>query len=249
MNVIPMNELKNLVILHGWNHSAAVWQEAQSQLKSEVNAVYIPDLPGFGMQPQISEEATIPDYANWVKKYISQHGLDKNSKNVILMGHSFGGRISAYIASENPSWLETLILYAAPVIYRPTQITKIKYVLSKLVKALVGNNSRHVAKIKAQLNKELAEADANNLGKIFRNTVSFDQSALLPKIHVPTYILYGDKDIEVSWQIIAEAAQLIPHAQLEVIKNAGHNIHLENSTLFYGLLRNIIRTSTINQQL
>ena len=236
-----MTNNPHLLILHGWNHNSTFWINAHEQLPN--CKLYIPDLPGFGKEPLPSTTLAIPDYATWVEEYIQQNiqsdsSLKLQDTKLALMGHSFGGRISAYIASKNPKWLHTLILYAAPTLYRPSLQVQARLAISKALKKIIAD--KQAKKLIKFLNPELAQADKNNLGAVYRKTITFDQTEDLKKIITPTYIIYGENDSEVSKKVIMETAKLINNSHLEIIQNQGHNIHLDNPTLFYGLIRKIL---------
>jgi pimeloyl-ACP methyl ester carboxylesterase len=53
------------------------------------------DLPGFGGTSLISNNMQIEDYGKFVIAFIEKQEL----KNPILVGHSFGGRVSIYLGS------------------------------------------------------------------------------------------------------------------------------------------------------
>jgi pimeloyl-ACP methyl ester carboxylesterase len=62
-----------------------------SQLGTTATAI---DLPGFGSEKLINDTWGVPEYADWVISQISDR------EDVILLGHSFGGRIT--VASKHP---------------------------------------------------------------------------------------------------------------------------------------------------
>jgi pimeloyl-ACP methyl ester carboxylesterase len=156
-----------------------------------------------------------------------------NRDDIILLGHSFGGRIAAHLAAQKPRWLKALILYGAPCIYRPSVKTKILNRMAKVAKKL--GFSKKLSK-----NKELLDADKEGLGKIFRKAISFDQTKTLPQIEVETLLLWGNDDTEAPLRLAHEIHTLIPHNQLEIIDNAGHNLHTNNPNIFYGKLKKFI---------
>jgi len=217
-----------ILVLHGWGQNKESWQEIVS--KFEDDTVIAIDLPGFGGEPLSNREWGIPEYAEWVEKYITTHELG----NVILLGHSFGGRIASYLASKNPSWLRTLVLYGAPSIYRPSINIKVKISIYKLLKSL-GFRRKNT-------NQELNDADNKGLGKIFRNVVTFDQTEYLPLIRAKTLLIWGEKDTEVPLRIATEMNALISESKLVLLEGLGHNAHLENPTLFYGKIKQFCET-------
>ena len=124
------NEEYTLVILHGWGHSKNQWNFFINRF-DEGNVVIF-DLPGFGEEKLIDQNWGIPEYSMWAKAKIESLG----EKNVVLLGHSFGGRIAGYIASENPPWLKGLILYGSPSLYRPGKKVRFKILVAKFLKGL-----------------------------------------------------------------------------------------------------------------
>ena len=195
------------------------------------------DLPGFGAEPLVSDTWGVPEYAIWAKEKIAAL---RGEDDIILLGHSFGGRVAGLIASERPSWLKALILYAAPCLYRPRASTRAKVVAAKLLKRLGLKNMVGGAKGKYD-NEELQQADAAGLGAIFRKIVVFDETALLPKIAVSTLLLWGGKDNYPPLTVGREMRALISGSTLRIMEHEGHNAHLENPTLFYGIIKQFLK--------
>lgn len=217
-----------IVVLHGWGHDRTYWKDFAEHFSDR--EVVILELPGFGNETQFNPQWGIPEYAKWVHSKIEERGL----KNASLIGHSLGGRIAGYIASQQPAWLKNLVLYGAPVLYRPSFKTKMRILIAKLLKPFVP------ARWKRFSNPELAEADRRGLGAVYRLVVSFDETELLPKIQVPTLLLWGERDTTVPVRIAREAQALIKESRIVVVSGTGHNMHLENPALFYGLISRFI---------
>jgi pimeloyl-ACP methyl ester carboxylesterase len=204
-----------------------MWKEFVSQAEAgglgEVIAI---DLPGFGAEPAPNGSWGIPEYAIWAKKKID--GLGRRS--VILVGHSFGGRIAGVVASQHPSWLVGLVLYGAPSLYRPKLSTRMMSRAAKVLKK-IGVRGKYP-------NEELREAEKRGMGAIFRRVVVFDETSLLPKIAVPTLLVWGELDnVEAPVRIAKEMQSLISGSSLVIMDKVGHNAHLENPALFYGIIK------------
>lgn len=185
------------------------------------------DLPGFGNEPMVSDDWGVPEYAKWVENKI------KNKKDLILLGHSFGGRIAAEIAASKPANLKGLILSGAPCLYRPSLPTSTKIKIYKILKQFVPPSIRKIA-----YSQDLKEA--GKLGKVFRKTVIHDQTEQLKKIKVPTLIVWGDKDNEVPLAIGQEMHQLIGKSELKIIEGTGHNSYFEKPELFFGYVKDFV---------
>lgn len=220
--------MKTLIILHGWGRSKADWEHALNQVADGYTVITI-DLPGFGQEPLIDANWGIREYTKWTIAKIES----LNVADVTLLGHSFGGRVASYIATQRPLWLKSLILYATPSIYRPSSMIKAKNKIAQLVRRLGLKRS-------VSSNQELAAADKQGLGVIFRRVVSFDQTAELPRITVPTLLIWGDQDVAVPVRIATEMQRLIPNSELQILDGLTHDAHRENPYLFYGLVKKFI---------
>lgn len=225
-----MNDLV-LLCLHGWNRNKEEWTYLETKLSGQIQTLAW-DLPGFGKEPLISDSCNIPDYANWVDNKIKK---ELPGKKIILLGYSFGGRIASYLASRQPKYLNTLILYASPSLYRPTAKIKRKIALYKLLKHIIPPSLLKNFKSDDQRNVE-----HTSLEKIFRTIVTFDQTNDLKDIKVPTYIINGEKDQSVRVEIAEEMNSIIPKSEIIRVPNATHYLHDENPVLFTGIIKKII---------
>lgn len=220
-----------IVLLHGWKRDRTYWSSLEKELSSKCEVVSW-DFPGFGQEPLIGDNWSIPEYASWVNEKISK---ELPNRKIILLGHSFGGRVASYLASLQPNYLLSLILYASPSLYRPTTQIKRKIRIYKLLKKILPQSLLQSFKSDDQ-----KDVENTSLAKIFRKTIPFDQTEELKKINVPTYIIQGDKDASVRTEIANEMHQLIPSSKVMIVPNATHFLHLENPILFNGIIKNII---------
>lgn len=219
-----------ILILHGWGQSSSLWKQLASKLNS-LSPTEAIDLPGFGNEPLVSPDWGIADYAKWTESYIKSHKL----KDVVLIGHSFGGKIATHVAIKNPQWLKKIILIGSPVLYRPSTITKVKIATYKLAKNILPKSLRTKF-----YSYDLKKAVDSRMGKIYGNSVRYDQTENLQKIAKPTLIIWGDRDEEASIDIARQMQKLIPNSKLEVLKNTGHQIHLQNPYILYGFIKKFI---------
>jgi pimeloyl-ACP methyl ester carboxylesterase len=84
-------------------------------LFQHTHRVHLFDLPGFGEAPPPPESWGTIDYADLVQQYI----LDTISGTVVLVGHSFGGRVSVRLASRRLSQIRDLVLLGVPGLPQP----------------------------------------------------------------------------------------------------------------------------------
>lgn len=221
----------HVVILHGWGQYTGLWQPVVSRL-ADVMTVTAIDFPGFGAEPLQSTQWGVTEYADWAAARIAPLGGD-----IVLVGHSFGGRVALELAARRPSWLRGMVLMGAPCLYRPSFALQMKKKLFHL-----GRRAVPAAVRDRLINPDLRDAEAAGLGDIFRRTVSWDQTALLPKVNVPILLLWGERDQSASLRIAREMRDGIPGAVLDVIPSLGHNLHIDNPLLVYGKISSFIES-------
>lgn len=219
---------KTLLILHGWKRSFIEWLSVASELSQKYQIVLV-DLPGFGQTACPKSIFSTYDYADFIV-----HFLDKlDIKKVTLIGHSFGGRIGIILGARTKR-VEKLILVDAAGIEKRSAIAKVKIRFFKAVKTLLPK------KLVECLRDRLGSPDYRSAGTmrdIFVKVVNENLTYLLPKIKVPTLLIWGEKDTEVALWKTKRMRQLIPNSKLRVVWGAGHNPYLEKPREFMEILQ------------
>ncbi len=215
-----------VIILHGWGQNKEHWRSIAEKLGNNVICL---DLPGFGKEKIVNQNWGVPEYTDWVIDKI------KGYKQIILIGHSFGGRITTEIASKRPKWLKGIILSGSPSIHRPTLITRLKILIFKLGKFIIPNSLKELL-----LPYDLKKAVSRNLETTFRKVVVYDQTNQLKNINIPALLIWGNEDKMVPIKIAEEIKHLIKNSELKIIDNAGHNSFLVNPNLFYSYVKKFI---------
>ncbi len=232
----------HLIILPGWEQDRSHWQSVLSKLET-VTAVRVLELPGFGSEPLIDDNWGVPEYTQWVYQKLQQlpSTRDFAEPNLIFLGHSFGGRVAHYLACKyQPQWLKGLILYAAPILYRPNWLTRLQNYLSK-----VGNFLGLLKLVPNRIKKlfysdDLQRSQQSGKEKILRQVVAFDQTDFLTQNTYPTVLLWGEQDSVVPLNMAKELHAKLSHSRLIVLPKQGHHFHLTNPTLFYGTIKQIL---------
>lgn len=224
--------MKMLILLHGWGGKKQYWSQLESQLKGTAKTLAL-DLPGFGDEKLVEDDWGVPEYANWVIELIKREKYE----DVILVGHSFGGRVAAEIAANHPKWLSGLILDASPCLYRPSNSTLLKIRVYKLLKNMLPQPLKTLF-----YPSDLKDANERKLGKVFRTVVNYDQTQQLKAIQVPTLMIWGENDTEVPLRIAIEMRELISNSSLEIFENSGHFPLLDKASKYVDIVRTFINT-------
>jgi len=218
------------LILHGWGGSSNSWSEVQRILSKKGFMVITLDLPGFGKTSSPIIPWEIKDYNDFLLKFIDNLGL----KQMILLGHSFGGRISIRFASLYPERLKYLILCASAGVRLPYTFSQfIIYSFSKFGNFLL--SPRFLRRFKDWVRNNfymiIRQRDyrkvKGSMKETFKKIVVDDLTADLQKIKTKTLILWGEKDKSVPIKAAYIIKEKVSDSVLEIIPKASHTPHLE----------------------
>jgi len=224
-----------LLCLHGWGGSKESFNNLRSALSDFDIDILTPDFPGFGDEPEPDKPWTVDDYAKWVEEEsglpAGQAGV-RGQGSVMLLGHSFGGRVAIKLASRGNLKIDHIFLCASAGIYRPRQIKRtVGLVVVKAGKAffsipglrfLSGLARKILYKILREHDYELASP---RMQETHVRVVSEDLRPLLANITIPTDIFWGTAD---SMTPIADAYVMhneIAGSALHVFQGEGHGVH------------------------
>jgi len=222
-----MNIKHPLVILHGWNLSAAKFIPLSRELKKLGYRIYVPDLPGFGKNQKVEKPLNLSDYAIFVEAYLKKHKISK----AVIIGHSFGGRIALKMAAAKNGNLVALVLTGTPGFLPLPKIKVLFFMLLAKIGGLffslpiINRLDRIMRKI---LYRTAGASDfyhtKENMRQTFKNIVREELSPYLKKINTPTLLLWGRDDGIVPLSVAFRMSKTISRAQLQIINEAKHGV-------------------------
>jgi pimeloyl-ACP methyl ester carboxylesterase len=221
-----------LMLLHGWGCSTEIWQRVLPFLEERFRVINV-DFAGFGQSEEPTEVWGVEEYTRSVEALAKAEGIE----NPILIGHSFGGRVSIVYASRNKTQ-KVILVDAAGVKPRRSLSYYRKVYTFKLLKRilpLVVGRKRAETMIEARRSKA-GSSDYNQATPMMRailsKCVNEDLCHLMPKIEAPTLLFWGEKDTATPLADAKRMEKLIPDAGLVTVAGAGHFSFLENTPLF-----------------
>ncbi len=230
----------NLIFLHGWKQDRHTWDGVIDHLKNDFTCWTL-DLPGFGQNPRPKNTWSPADYAKWVGEFITEHKI----KDPIIIGHSFGGRVALFLASNDLKLKIKnlkLVLYATPGFREPLpRFTNMAGALARATKTWLPIHKLPLVK---QVRERLQSRDfkeADTMQDIFLAAIEYDLSDAMSKIDSEVLLLWGEDDTEVPLKIGEAMHHAIPHSVLKTMPNAGHFAHLQNPSLFAGIIRSFAK--------
>ncbi|MFH1564615.1 MAG: alpha/beta hydrolase [bacterium] len=217
----------DFILLHGWGCELNIFNNLVSKINQNRYTIYALDFPGFGKSQMPKEIYGVGEYAKFLKKFIEKLEI----KNPIILGHSFGGRVAIKFASDYPDVVKRLILTGSEGIKKDLK-------KSYLFVAKVGKKIFNLPFLKKYKNKVLEKVGAKDLAEsgereeIFRKVVNQDLREFAKNIKIPTLLIYGINDDETPIEYGKIFNELISDSRLEIIKNAGHYVFLEQEEEF-----------------
>ncbi len=220
-----------IVYLHGWGQNIEMMKPIADPFSDDFNIVII-DLPGFGLSDEPKTVWTLYDYVECIKYILDELKID----NPILIGHSFGGKISLLYSSKYN--VKKLVLLASP--YRK-EIKKesLKLKTLKTLKKIPGIN-----KLEGIAKKHIGSTDYRNASPIMRqvmvNSVNHDMTSDVSKITCPTLIIWGTLDEAVPLERAYELEKLIDDAAVIEYEGCTHYAYLERLSQTVNILNSFI---------
>ena len=220
-------EKGTVVFLHGWRSEAAAFAETLKTLASSGYRVIAPDLPGFG-------KTTFPKGAAWgLSDYlvVVTDLLDSlELKEVILIGHSFGGRLAIKLAATKPEYVGQLVLASAAGFIRKKTLTKR---LAKLVRPLF--QPAFMQSLRKRIYKMIGAEDyvsTPELRNTFRKVIAEDLTELMTSVKARTLLVWGDEDKMTPLSFGERMNKLIADSKLVVLSGVGHFPFIEAREAF-----------------
>ncbi len=218
---------RHLVFLHGWGPSRESLRGI-GVLFEHTHTVHLVDLPGFGeAAPPPPDWGTI-HYTDLVQQYI----LDRLSGTVVLVGHSFGGRVSVRLAARHLPQVRALVLMAVPGLPQPafTRKSVRRWWIRTLRKTLVALKPFIGAAGVEWHTRTYGSKDylaAGALRSVLVRVVNEDLTESAQAIACPTLLLWGRDDTETPvWLGERYRDLLAGRGTLEVLPHKDHYLYV-----------------------
>jgi len=196
-----------LVLLHGLGASSIVWRKLVENLTANIH-IFALDLLGHGNSDKPMIKYNIEVQVEVLKEFI-----EKACKKPFIMGHSYGGWITAYYAYLKLPASGIILEDAAGLKEHFDAISKSinyedykKVLLRKLL--MENNNDEYVM-------SSIIENEGYNLLT----------SEMLARIDLPTLIIWGNNDDVIDKKFSYLLNEKIKNSRLIVIEDSGHNPH------------------------
>lgn len=98
------------VLVHGAWADASFWNPVAAELRAKGHTVYIPEYPGHGSDPNTNVTHGM------ISKAVADYMTSNQLRDIILVGHSFGGSVIQKVAEQVPDRIKRLVFMNAFVL-------------------------------------------------------------------------------------------------------------------------------------
>ena len=228
---IESGEGQAIIILHGLMGGLSNFKTVYDFFPLKGFKVIIPELPIYSMP--ISDTSL-----KSLSKFLYEFIVFKELKDMILLGNSMGGHIGLLFAKNYPELLNGLILTGSSGLYENNMGDKYpnreNYDWIKSKTEDVFFDSKIATK---ELVDEVFDT-VNDRNKLIR-TLALAKSAIrhnmandLPKMNIPTAIIWGNQDTVTPPDVAKEFHKLLPNSNLYWIDKCGHVPMMEHPQEF-----------------
>lgn len=230
-----------VVLLHGWPTNSREWRRQLDALSNEFTVVAW-DAPGAGQSSDPPDTFRLADWADCLAAFVDVLGLGRAH----TVGLSWGGGLALELFRRHPTVPRTLILtsaYAGWAGSLPAEVVQQRLQLM-LRNCELPTDQWAPAWIKTLLAKDAPEDMVAELMLIaseihpagtrvaMRAFAEADLRDVLPRVDVPTLLLYGDKDVRAPGEVWKPLHSEIHRSKLVLLPDVGHMIDIEAADRF-----------------
>lgn len=235
-----------VVLLHGYiGDGPATWRDQLDGL-ADAFTVIAWDAPGAGSSSDPPESFGMAGYADCLAGFIAAVGL----VGPHLVGLSFGGALALAVASRHPTIASSLVVvsgYAGWAGSLPPEIAE-----QRLDQALTLSELSTAEFVDTLLPTMFATAPSSQAVRRFTASIrafhpvgframarasAEDLRDALPRIDIPTLLMYGDRDVRAPLPVAEHLHSAITGSSLTLLPGLGHVCNLEAPEEFNRILR------------
>ena len=234
-----------LVLVHGAAVDSRMWRPQLAALADEFTVVAW-DEPGAGRSSDVPADFTLSDYAGCLAALIDALALGPAH----VAGLSWGGTVALELYRHHPELVATLVLvdtYAGwkgslPAAEVQARVAGVRQMLAAddhlfdptLPGLFAGDPPAEFASLMEAM---AADVRPESMRTALLVMADADQRDLLPRIAVPTLLIWGELDGRSPLGVARQFEAAIADARLVVIPGAGHVSNLEQPDLFSAAVR------------
>lgn len=233
-----------VLLIHGLASSRDTWNDIAQSLTPYYHVI-IPDLPSAGStQVPANFDLSVPNVTEQLRRFIEAAHIQDNLN---IAGHSLGGTIAMFYASQYPFDTKSLFLMSTGGIFKSTNTNYLRnpIYLKQLLITQKGDldfvmkkvmfNPPFTARVIKDEQEKLFIAKSQDTAKIINQIDALNRlytpstfTTMLKNIEAPTLILWGEQDQIVNADVANELKSVLKRPETPIIlQRVGHMPLLE----------------------
>ena len=259
-------EGETVLLLHGLAGSSLTWRAVMPALSRDFDVI-APDLLGHGESAKPMGDYSLGAFASGLRDFLAALDVPRAT----ILGQSFGGGVAMQLAYQHPELCDRLVLVSSGGLGREVSwllrlltLPGAEHLMPLIFPRLVANRGGDVGRLLGHVGvraPNLAEmwrayaslAGAENRKAFVRTirgviepggqTVSALDRLYLAS-HLPTLIVWGDRDPIIPVRHAHTAHEAIPGSRLAILEGVGHFPHVEAPEQFLSVLTEFLESTT-----
>jgi esterase len=243
-----------MIILHGLFGQSDNWNSLAKHFAEQGLEVYTVDQRNHGLSPH-SDEWTYKSMSDDIHELVNDLGLN----NIILLGHSMGGKTAMQYAIDEPSKVDKLIVADMSPRYYPLHheavikgLNAVDLTTTKTRKEAEASLEKYITDygtkqflLKNIYWKEDGTLDWRfNLKVITEKIVNAGEAIPTDSIcEVPSLFIKGEKSDYIRDDDTQLIRHLFPNSDFETIADAGHWVHAEKPKEFFECVMQFVNSA------
>jgi pimeloyl-ACP methyl ester carboxylesterase len=260
---------ETVLLLHGLAGSSRTWRAVLTEL-AKTHDVIAPDLLGHGESAKPMGDYSLGAFASGLRDFLAAIDV----KSATIVGHSFGGGVAMQLAYQHPELCDRLVLVSSGGLGRevswllrlltlPGAEQLMPLIFPRVVAdrgddlgRILGRFGLHSPRLREMWRAYASLAGAENRKAFVRTirgviepggqTVSALDRLYLAA-HIPTLIVWGNRDDIIPVTHAAAAHEAIPGSRLCLLVGVGHFPHVEAPDRFLSVLTDFLSSTGAGQ--
>ena len=180
------------------------------------------DLFGFGATPPPPEAWGSAEYAREVAGVFDEPGI--LAERVVVVGHSFGGRVALYLRELVPDRIDRLVLTGVPLVPRADRRARVagRYRVGRQLHRWGMVGDRRMEALRQRYGSADYRAATGVMRDVFVRILAEDYGDVIAGIDCPVELVWGADDTDVPVEVAERAIGLFSSAILDVLPGIGH---------------------------
>lgn len=210
-----------VLALHGWGRQSSDFTDALDGM-----AAVALDLPGFGSSPPPGEVWGAEEYALHILPV-----MEEMSVPVMVVGHSFGGRVAVCLAARRPDLVTGLVLTGAPLVGAvSTSRPRRAYRLIRWGHRRGLISDERMESLRRRHGSSDYRTARGVMREVLVKVVNESYEEQLDALSLPVHLVWGAQDSEVPVERARQAYRRLRESGCEVwlreVDGAGHDLPL-----------------------